>query len=564
MRDQVDALRSKGIKAVAIHSALSKFEIDVALDNCIYGDYKFLYLSPERLGTDLFRARLKHMKVNLLAVDEAHCISQWGYDFRPSYLKIAEIRQELPGVPVLALTATATPAVADDIQKQLSFNRPNVIRQSFERKNLAYRVIQTEDKYGNLLKVLKKHDGSGIVYVRSRKKTREVSDFLTRNKISAGYYHAGLDSKLRQSREKSWQYGDIRVMVSTNAFGMGIDKANVRVVIHLDLPDSPEAYFQEAGRAGRDGNKAESVLLYHSSDKKSLQQSLVIRFPGIEKIRQVYTALGHYYQLIPGAGKGQAFDFNLGDFCMKFGLHTLTTYHALKHIERAGFIELTEEINLPARLYFRINRDDLYKFQVANSRYDGIIKLLLRLYSGLFTDFCKIDLDFIAARAKVKSELIKQVIESLQGMGIVYFLEPKKTPQIIFIAEKVEEKSLIIPKDVYDWRYKESRNRLDTMIHYGQSANRCRSQLLLMYFGDKNPPPCDICDICEHSADSELTQKETTEIGKQILALIEDGPKTRKELINSLDIPLEKVGTVLDNMLDRNQLLIDKGLYKLP
>ena len=465
MRDQVDGLKSRGIKAVAVHSALSKFEIDVALDNCIYGDFKFLYVSPERLGTDLFKARLEHMNVNMLAIDEAHCISQWGYDFRPSYLLIKNIREELKGVPVLALTATATPPVADDIQKQLGFARPNVIRQSFERKNLAYRVIQTEDKYSNLLRVLRKHDGSGIIYVRSRKKTREVADFLVRNNISAGYYHAGLDSKLRQLRETKWQKGEIRIMVSTNAFGMGIDKSNVRVVIHLDLPDSPEAYFQEAGRAGRDGKQAEAVLLYHSSDKKSLQQSLVVRFPGLEKIRQVYTALGHYYQLIPGAGKGQAFDFNLGDFCNKFGLHTLTAYHALKHIERAGFIELTDEINLPARLFFRVSRDDLYKFQVANSKYDGIIKLLLRVYSGLFTDFTRIDIDFLASKARVKPELVKQVIQSLQSLGIIYYLEPRKTPQVIFTAEKVEEKSLIIPKDVYEWRQKESRTRLDTMIN---------------------------------------------------------------------------------------------------
>ncbi len=564
MRDQVDALKSKGIKAVAINSALSRYEIDIALDNCIYGNYKFLYLSPERLGTELFKVRLQNMNVNLIAVDEAHCISQWGYDFRPSYLEIVKIREELPDVPVLALTATATPTVADDIQKRLGFSRQNVIRQSFERKNLAYKVHQTEDKASVLVKIFRKYQGSGIVYVRSRKKTREIAEILNKNNISSGYYNAGLESKIRQAREKSWQSGEIRVMVSTNAFGMGIDKSDVRVVVHIDLPDSPEAYFQEAGRAGRDGKNALAVLLYHKSDKRSLEQSLVIKFPGIDKIRQVYTALGHYYQLIPGAGKGLAFDFSLGDFCSKFGFHTLTAYHALKHIERAGFIELTDEINLPARIFFRVNRDDLYKFQVANSRYDGIIKLLLRVYSGLFTDFCRVDIDLLASKAKAKPELIKKVIESLQNQGIVYFLEPKKTPQLIFTAEKVEEKSLIIARDVYEWRQKEAQKRLDTMINYGQSNDRCRSQLLLMYFGDKNPPLCGTCDVCEKNSDTELTQKEAGEIRKQVLDILQEGEVNRKELIGKMDFPLEKVGNVIDNMLDRDQIILEKGLYRLP
>ena len=454
--------------------------------------------------------------------------------------------------------------VSEDIQKQLGFSHPNVIRQSFERKNLAYKVYQTEDKLGQLLKILNNVEGSGIVYVRSRKKTREIAEFLIKNKIPASYYNAGLESKLRQAREKDWQSGLTRIMVSTNAFGMGIDKSDVRIVIHLDLPDSPEAYFQEAGRAGRDGKKALAVLLYHQSDKKSLEQSMVVRFPGIDKIRQVYTALGHYYQLIPGAGKGQAYNFNLSDFCSKFGLHTVVAYHSLKHIERAGFIELTEEIDLPARLFFRVNRDDLYKFQVANSKYDGIIKLFLRIYSGLFTDFCRVDIDLVAKKANAKPELIRKVIESLQNQGIVYFLEPKKTPQIVFIAEKVEEKSLILPRETYAWRQKEARMRLDTMFHYGHSNDRCRSQLLLMYFGDKNPPLCGICDVCEMNSDTAINQKQAREIKNLILSALHNGPLSRKDLVNRLDFPLDKIAVVIDNLIDQEKLIIDKGFYRLP
>lgn len=564
MRDQVESLKARGIKAAAIHSGLSRREIDITLDNCIFGRYKFLYLSPERLGTDLFKARLESMQVNLIAVDEAHCISQWGYDFRPTYLEIASVRAALPEVPVLALTATATPEVAEDIQKQLGFRERNLIKQSFERKNLAYHVLQTEDKLNEILKLLLKNSGSGIIYVRSRKKTREIAKFLQSNNISAGYYHAGLESSIRQTREKEWQTGTTRIMVSTNAFGMGIDKPDVRTVIHADLPDSPEAYFQEAGRAGRDGIKAMAALLYHPSDKKSLEQSLLVRFPGLDKIRQVYTALGHYFQLIPGAGKGQAFDFNLGDFCFKFGFHPVVAYHSLKHIERAGFIELSDELDLPARLFFRVNRDDLYKFQVANSKYDGIIKLLLRAYTGLFTDFCKIDLSMLANKANVKPELITKVIESLQHQGIVYYLEPKKSPQILFTAEKLDEKSLIIPRETYNWRHNEARKRLDFMISYGQSNDRCRSQQLLMYFGERNPATCGICDVCMKNSEGSLTRKQGAEIKTEIMKILNEGPVGRKELINQLDFPLDKTGIVLDNLLDQEKIILKDGLFRLP
>ncbi|MBT7094694.1 MAG: ATP-dependent DNA helicase RecQ, partial [Bacteroidetes bacterium] len=346
MRDQVSNLRSRKIKAVAIHSGLSRFELDIALDNCIYGDYKFLYLSPERLGSPLFRKRLESMKINLIAVDEAHCISQWGYDFRPSYLKINELRELLPDVPVMALTATATKSVSEDIQKQLGFAVNNTIRQSFERKNLVYWVKQTEDKRMYLLRIIKQQQGSAIIYVRSRKRSREIAELLIKEGFSADYYHAGLTMAERARKQEEWQNDTIPIMVSTNAFGMGIDKPDVRVVVHWDLPESPEAYFQEAGRAGRDGKEAYAILLSHPGDKVSLNQSFRVRFPDIKTIRSVYQALGHYYQLVTGTGKGQVFDFSLSDFSSKFGFHTLVAYHSIKHISRAGYIELTEEIDL--------------------------------------------------------------------------------------------------------------------------------------------------------------------------------------------------------------------------
>ncbi|MCD6346138.1 MAG: ATP-dependent DNA helicase RecQ, partial [Bacteroidales bacterium] len=419
MRDQVAHLKEKKIKAVAIHSGLSKYELDIALDNCIYGNYKFLYLSPERLESPLFRTRLESMQINLIAVDEAHCISQWGYDFRPSYLKIVAIREMLPGVPVLALTATATRVVADDIQKLLHFASPNIIRQSFERKNLVYWVKQTEDKKMYLFRILKQQQGCAIIYVRSRKKTQEIAEMLYKAGFSADYYHAGLSMKERNRKQKEWQNDTTRIIVATNAFGMGIDKPDVHLVVHWDLPSSPEAYFQEAGRAGRDGKKSYAILLFHLGDKASLKQSYRVRFPELKTIRSVYQALGHYFQLVTGSGKGQVFEFDLGDFASKFGFHTLVAYHAIKHISRAGYIELTEEIDLPARIHFRVSRDDLYKFQVGNAQYDGVIKLLLRLYAGLFSDFVPVNESAIAQKAGVKQEVIEKVFTTLHNSNIL-------------------------------------------------------------------------------------------------------------------------------------------------
>jgi len=559
MQDQVENLKSRNIKAVAIHSGLTSFELDYALDNCIYGDFKFLYLSPERLSTDLFLKRLESMKVNLIAVDESHCISQWGYDFRPSYLEIARIRTLLPGIPVLALTATATPEVAEDIQDKLLFRARNVIRQSFERKNLVYLVRRTEDKDAYLLKILQNQKGCGIIYVRNRKKTKEIAEFLLSHGITSGYYHAGLDTRNRRLRQEEWTKGRLRIMVATNAFGMGIDKPDVRVVIHADLPDSPEAYFQEAGRAGRDGKKSYAVLLYQPADKLSLEKSHAVRFPDIETIRRIYQALGNYLQIIPGMGKGQVFDFDLMDFSQKFGFHSLVAFHSLKHMERAGYIELTEDIDLPARVHFRIDRDELYKFQIVNDQFDPVIRLMLRVYPGMFTDFVRIDEHNLAGKAKVKPEIIINALTSLDHLGILYYLKPKKTPQVIYTCERLDDRSLLFGRKEYEEQEGMVRNRLDTMVHYATEDYRCRSQMLLMYFGEKDPFPCRQCDVCLKPESSLINPYERDKIRKAINEILSEGPVTLADLNTRLEEDLTKITAVLDELFESGSLAWTEG-----
>jgi ATP-dependent DNA helicase RecQ len=562
MQDQVENLKIRNIRAVAIHSGLSKYELDIALDNCVYGDYKFLYLSPERLSTDIFLKRLENMKVNLIAIDEAHCISQWGYDFRPSYLQIAKIREHLPGVPVLALTATATPTVADDIQDKLLFREKNTIRQTFERKNLVYLVRKTEDKLAYLLRILNNQKGCGIIYARNRKKTKEIADFLIKNNISAQFYHAGLDQKDRRARQTEWTKGKVRIMVATNAFGMGIDKPDVRVVIHMDLPDSPEAYFQEAGRAGRDGKKAYAVLLFQNADKLSIQKSHTVRFPEVEVIRKVYQALGNYFEVVPGSGKNQVFDFNLMDFCFKFSFHSLVAYHSLKHLERAGYLELTEDIDLPARVYFRVDRDELYKFQILNEGFDGIIKLLLRMYSGMFSDFVRIDEHSIAAKAKVPVQTINMVLSTLHNTGILYYIKPKKTPQIIFTAERLSDKSLLFPIKEYGEQESLTRMRMETMIGYATGEDRCRSQFLLMYFGEKNPFKCGQCDVCMQSEKKSNARYDTDAVAGQIISNLKSGPLTEQELNTKVDADPERISQLLDDLFDEKLITKSDGFLK--
>ena len=556
MKDQVENLKKQKIKAAAIYSGMTYHEIDIILNNCIYGAYKFLYVSPERLSTDIFLARIEKMNINLLVVDEAHCISQWGYDFRPAYLKIAEIRKHLPGVPVLALTATATHEVAKDIQQQLHFKEENIFRKSFERKNLVYFVRQTEDKLKDLLKVVKSIKGSGIVYVRNRRKTKEISNFLQQNKISADYFHAGLDPKLKDYKQKAWKNGSIRIIVSTNAFGMGIDKANVRFVIHVDLPDSPEAYYQEAGRAGRDGKKAFAVLLYHKSDNAKLKKRISDSFPEKDFIRRVYEALGNYYEIPEGAGKGRMLDFKIGDFISKFNLPALQTYNAVKLLQNDGYIELSEEFFTNSKLMFIVQQTDLYKLQVANKSMDIFIKTVLRTYGGLFSNYVIIDENYIAKQLKTKVEVIYEFLQQLDKLKIVKYIPQRKIPFIIWTEERLEQKNLRISKENYENRKENFAKRIDAILHYASSKTKCRSQILLEYFDEKNPNRCGQCDVCRNRNKLELSKYEFDLILEAVKPKLKLQEMSLTELLENCQFNEDKLLKVISWLAENEKIIL--------
>ena len=486
MKDQVQNLRKRGIKALAIYSGMTRQEIVTALENCIFGDYKFLYISPERLDTEIFRIKLRSMKVSMITVDESHCISQWGYDFRPAYLKIAEIRELLPGVPVLALTATATPEVVKDIQSRLNFREENVFRMSFERKNLAYIVRKTDNKTGELLHILKRIDGSAIIYVRNRRRTKEITELLMQEGITADFYHAGLDNAVKDLRQKRWQNGEIRVMVATNAFGMGIDKPDVRIVLHIDLPDSPEAYFQEAGRAGRDGLKAYAVILYAKSDKMTLHKRVADTFPEKEYILQVYEHLQYYYQMAMGDGFQCIREFNLEEFCRKFKYFPVPVDSALKILTQAGYLEYTDEQDNASRILFTIRRDELYKLREMGTEAETLIQTILRSYTGVFTDYAYISEDTLAIRTGLTRQQIYNILVTLTKRRIVDYIPHKKTPYIIYTRERLELRYLHIPASVYEERKARYEARIKAMEEYVTSESVCRSRMLLRYFGEKN------------------------------------------------------------------------------
>lgn len=556
MKDQVENLKKRGIKAMAIYSGMTKDEIDIALNNAIFGDFKFLYISPERLETDLFKTRVLEMRISLVAIDEAHCISQWGYDFRPSYLKIAELRKLVPDVPYLALTATATPEVVDDIQDKLLFKQKNVFRKSFERKNLIYVVRNVPDKINYLLKIIGTlPNATGIVYTRSRKKTKEVSEFLNQNGISADYYHAGLPNDWKDKKQREWMSGQTKIIVATNAFGMGIDKPDVRFVAHIDVPDSLEAYFQEAGRAGRDEKKAYSILLYDENDKQTLEKNIDVSFPERDVIKNIYNALGNYFQLPVGGGKDAIYDFNIMSFSINYKLNHLVVYNALKILQAAGYIEVTDELENPSKVRFIVSRDDLYKFQVANLRFDAFIKLVLRTYSGVFSDYVRIDEQFLAKRSNLNVQEIKKYLYKLMSLGIIYYIPQKKTPLLIYTEERLDDKSLVISQSVYEDRKKRYQNRVSAVIAYISSTTKCRSQMLLHYFGDESAARCGQCDICTKRNELDMSKYEFDMILDHIKEVLKTNAVKIERLVRQIPVKEDKVLKVIKWLTDNSKII---------
>lgn len=558
MKDQVENLHKRGVKAMAIYSGMSRQQIDVALDNAAYDNYKLLYVSPERLETDMLRDRLQKLKISMIAVDEAHCISQWGYDFRPPYLRIAALRQFLPGIPVLALTATATPEVVTDIQEKLLFSRQRVFQKSFGRKNLTYMVFHEENKLGRLLKIAKKLNSCGVVYVRNRRKTREVADFLSRNGVSADFYHAGLEPAVRDQKQQAWMSGRKKVIVATNAFGMGIDKGDVRFVVHLDIPDNLEAYFQEAGRAGRDEQQAWAVILWEAIDISELNSFFESSYPPLEFIRQVYNALGNYFQLAVGSGKDSTFEFQMPLFCEQYKFQPVAVFSALKLLEREGYLLLSDAIFSPSTVRIRMDKDNLYHYQVANPRHDSFIKLLLRSYSGLFSNFVKINEDELARRSGLKPSDVVLLLNRLQQLEVLWYTPKTDKPRITFLTERMADRNVSLSPGVYSERKTMARKRLESVLEYVTSGTKCRSQQLLAYFGESNSVRCGNCDVCRKRNETGLTEIEFDHIVQQIKPLLRSKSLSLTALLTEIkDIREGKILEALNWLVDHDKVSIN-------
>lgn len=564
MKDQVQNLRKRGIKALSIYSGMSRQDIITTLENCIFGNYKFLYISPERLDTEIFRTKLRKMKVSMITVDESHCISQWGYDFRPAYLKIAEIRELLPDVPVLALTATATPEVVKDIQARLHFRRENVFRMSFERSNLAYIVRKTDNKTGELLHILRSMPGSAIVYVRNRRRTKEITELLNNEDITADFYHAGLDDATKDIRQHRWQSGGSRVMVATNAFGMGIDKPDVRIVIHMDLPDSIEAYFQEAGRAGRDEQKAYAVILYTKADKTTLHKRIPDTFPEKEYIKDVYEHLQYYYQMAMGDGLDCVREFNIEDFCRKFKYFPVPVDSALKILTQAGYLEYTGEQDNTSRLLFTIQRDELYRLREMGDDMDKLIQTVLRSYTGVFTDYTYINEDSLAIRTGLTRRQIYEQLVHLAKLRIVSYIPRKKTPYIIYTRERIEAQLIHISPEIYEERKARYETRINAMLEYVTNDTLCRSRMLLDYFGEKNEHNCGLCDTCIGLRKQTATcQPDREELYEKIHEILSGAPQTPAGLLEQLPIEKELLTEALHRLLDEGKIIVVDGILQI-
>ena len=576
MKDQVDNLRRRGIRAAAIYSGLTREEIVTTLENCIFGDIRILYVSPERLSSDLFQTKLRHMHVSFITVDEAHCISQWGYDFRPSYLEIAKIRKLAPHAPVLALTATATPAVVQDIQEKLASSASlsnetspassasfKIFRMSFERTNLAYVVRKAHDKREQLLHILNSMKGTAIVYARSRKRTKEFADLLNEAGITATFYHAGLDSVVKDERQRDWQRDKVRVMVATNAFGMGIDKPDVRLVIHMDCPDSIEAYFQEAGRAGRDGRKAYAVLLYNDADHRKLEKRIADTFPEKAYIKQVYEHLAYYYQIGVGSGYNHTFEFNIDEFCHTYHHFPIQVDSALKILNRAGYIEYTEEQDNQARVMFTVSRNDLYRLENNTPNEDKVITALLRNYGGLFTDYNYIDESFIASQTALQPQQLYLILKSLSQRHILHFIPQKKTPYIRYMQRREDMEHVQLRPEVYEERKAQFSERIHKMIGYATNDDVCRSRQLLDYFGEKSRKDCGQCDVClSHRAEGLVSEPRLNEAMDSILTLLADGKPHPITELRGIQLPTDELDAALSYLMKEEHICQSDGFLK--